>query len=114
MANSLIRSFENSGRILNVGDSISLPVADFTLQTDLRDFHVEHNGRGRHATITVYAKLSDRRGRIKAAKLFEAREKLKSEDPSAIASAFNTAVGAIIGEMTPWSLEAGNSAYQDD
>lgn len=110
---ALVRSFENSGRILNVGDNIALPGADYTLQTDLRDFHVVHDGRDRAVVVTVYAKLSDRRGRIQAAQLFQSRQKLKSEAPSAVARAFNEAVSNVIGALAPWSLDAGARAYQE-
>ncbi|MEX0644307.1 MAG: ABC-type transport auxiliary lipoprotein family protein, partial [Parvularculaceae bacterium] len=68
---ALVRSFENSGRILGVGDRGSMIVSDFVLQTDIRALHADYSGGAPEAVFTVYARLTNSRGKVVAGKLFE-------------------------------------------
>ena len=109
---ALIRSFENSGRILGVGDRSSLSASDFVLQTDIRNMHADYtNGRAPATVITVFARLTNRRGQVIAAHLFERRVVAAVDTVPSVTAAFGEAITAVLGEMAAWSLEEANAAY---
>lgn len=113
----LQRSFENSGSILSIGDAISLPGADYFLQTDIRSLHVEYdNQQGKRerstAKLEFYVRLADRRGRILAAHRFIQSEPLTDDSETAAARAFDTAMSRMLNEILPWTIEAASAASQ--
>lgn len=108
---ALIRSFENNGRILGVGDRTSLPISNFVLQTDIRAMQAEYEGAQATAHFSVFVRLGNGRSRIFAAKLFEAKVPAERGDVASIAAAFDSAVGAVIGDIVDWSIEEANAAY---
>lgn len=109
---ALVRSYENSGRILGVGDTVSLPGADFILQTDIRSLHVQYANGEPAAEVALYAKLTDRRGRILAARLFSQSQQLGGDSPTAAGRAFDTATTGVISDIVTWSTEAATDVWQ--
>ena len=109
---ALVRSFENSGRILGVGDTISMPSADFILQTDIRSLHVQYANGDPAAEVSFYAKLTDRRGRILAARLFSESQSLGGDSATAAGRAFDAATSAVISDIVNWSTEAASEAWR--
>jgi ABC-type uncharacterized transport system auxiliary subunit len=107
---ALIRSFENSGRILAIGDRIALPAPDYVLSTDIRALHASYETGAPVAAFSVYARLIDRRGRVVAAKLFEKTEVVESNSVPRIAAALDKAVNAAVADMVAWSFETGEAA----
>ena len=109
---ALIRSFENSGRILSVGDPATLPGSNFVLQTDIRAMQAVYDGDGRPtAAFAVYARLSNRAGKVLAAHLFDERVPATADDMSAIAAAFGKAVDGALRGMVDWTFEKAGAAY---
>ncbi|MBI1365378.1 MAG: hypothetical protein GC153_05415 [Alphaproteobacteria bacterium] len=113
---ALIRSFENSGRILNVGDPATLTGADFVLQTDIRAMNAVYDGGGAPtAVFAVYARLADRTGKAVAARLFDEQVAASADEIDDIASAFDQAIEAALKEMTAWTFdEAGGRARSEN
>ncbi|MGF1544856.1 MAG: ABC-type transport auxiliary lipoprotein family protein [Parvularculaceae bacterium] len=109
---ALVRSFENSGRILGVGGRANIAAADLVLQTDVRAFEAQVAGRGRapDAVVEIYARLTDLRGETLAARLFSARVAAGSDEASDVASAINAAAGQTITEIVDWTFESGSAS----
>ena len=69
---ALVQTFEDSQRILAVGDRGAVPVGDFVLQTDIRRLHFDVRDSQGQAHIDIYARLGDGKGAIHAARGFRA------------------------------------------
>lgn len=108
---ALTRSFENTGRILSVGDRVALSRGNFTLQTDIRVMHAVYEDGKPSALFGVYARLVDARGGVIAAKLFEQKTPAGSDDMDDVAAAFDEAVTTALGEMVSWTFEEADAAY---
>lgn len=108
---ALVRSFENTGRILGVGDLAALPASDFVLRTDIRAMHADYRNGNPVATISVYAKLMDARGRVYAARLFERSAPAERDTVAEVASAFEQVVGALLADMVDWTFAQAETAY---
>ncbi|MBB5518386.1 ABC-type transport auxiliary lipoprotein family protein [Amphiplicatus metriothermophilus] len=101
---ALVRSFENSGRILSVGDLASSPSSDFILRTDIRAMHADYTSGRPIATVSVYAKLMSRRGEVYAARLFEHAVAVDDEGAAQVASAFDQAISALLSDIVEWTF----------
>lgn len=108
---ALIRSFENTGRILAVGDRITQPRGDFVLQTDIRAMYAVYEGRDPAAMFSVYARILNGRGRVVAARLFEQKTPAGKDKVSDVAAAFDEAVGAVLADVVAWTFEEAGEAY---
>lgn len=106
---ALIQTFEDAGRIIAVGDRSSLPIADYVLQTDIRRMELAVQG-GNAADISVYARLTNGKGTIFAARKFEARIASSSTKPDAVYAAFNTGFDQIVAGLVAWAYEEGERA----
>lgn len=106
---ALIQTFEDSGRILAVGDRSSVPVSDIVLQTDIRHMEVDVEN-GDAAVVSVYARLSDGKGTVYAARKFDARVSAASTKPDDVYDAFNSAFDEILSGIVKWTFDAGQSA----
>jgi len=102
---ALVRSFENSNRILGIGDTIVLPSADFILKTDVRALHAAYENGVPSTKVTLFVKLTDRRGRIIASQLFAQQQVAQSDRVSAIGNAFNATTQLTLREIVAWSFE---------
>lgn len=106
---ALIQSFEDSGRILAVGDRLSLPIGDYILQTDIRRIDLDVSGANT-ARLEVYARLTNGRSKIYAAKRFSANKQASSFSEDDVASAFDNAFQDVIADIVAWAFEAGEDA----
>lgn len=107
---ALIRSFENTGRILGVGERTTLPSSTYILQTDIRNLEADWLDGNPRARVALYARFMNARGKVFAARLFTAEAPAGAGTPSGLAKAFDAAVGSVIGEVVAWSFEAGAKA----
>lgn len=106
---ALVQSFEDTGRILSVGDRTSVPLADYVLHTDIRSLELDVRGDSETPRIAVYAKLTDGKGSIHAAQLFNGEQTAASADVDAVLSAFDSMIAEVLGEIVQWSFEAGEA-----
>ena len=104
---ALLRSFEDSGKILAVGARTAQPVAKYYLQTDIRSFEANAANGALVANVDVYARLSNRRGEIVAAQRFTATEPIQQDAAGAAARALDAAASVVVAEIIPWTLQAG-------
>ncbi len=109
---ALVESMEDSGRIVSVGDRNAVPLGDFVLQTDIRRVQLNVRGNDRSAQFSVYARLTDGRGKIFAAQLFEASTPAGSDDADNVVAAFDTAFRNAITEIVDWTFAGGEAARQ--
>lgn len=107
---ALTQTFEDAGRILAVGDRVAIPVADLVLQTDIRRMEVDVATRDRAAVVEIYARLSDGKGRVFAARKFEARVDANSTEPNAVYRAFDAAFDEVLTGIVGWSYAEGAAA----
>lgn len=108
---AIVRSFENSGRILGVGDRTMLPVSTYVLQTDIRGLQADYRGGAPTAHFSIYARLTNGRGKVYAARLFEHRAQADADSVPAVAAALDDTVAAAIAELVEWTVAEGNAAY---
>ncbi|MEM9495544.1 MAG: ABC-type transport auxiliary lipoprotein family protein [Pseudomonadota bacterium] len=104
---ALIQSFEDTGRILGVGDRAAVPIADIVLQTDIRELVVDAKSGGETPSLSIYARLTDGKGRVYAARRFDARGAASGGDADAIMAAFGAAFDTVITDIVTWSLDEG-------
>ncbi len=109
---ALVQTFEDTGRILSVGERSTLPIGDVALQTDIRALHLDVRDGVRAAKISVYARLSDGRGTIYAAKKFDASQIATSDNGDDVVAAFNGAFEGLITQITNWTFDEGSQAVE--
>ena len=110
---ALVQTFEDSGRILAVGDRGAVPVGDIVLQTDIRAMELNVRNGARDVKVTVYARIADGKGGVQAARRFDASAPAGSEDPDAIVAAFNDAFQSLIVDLAAWTFDEGARAAAD-
>jgi phospholipid/cholesterol/gamma-HCH transport system substrate-binding protein len=125
----LIESFENydlahaPSRVADIGQ------ADFQLLIDLRRFRIAVDakppaeiglsaraeiglsaraeiGLSARAEIGLSARIVDKNGKVLAARLFEANEKMDKVEPPAAVAAFSNAFGRIATDLIAWTIGA--------
>ena len=99
----LERAFENEQRYDAVGDRVALPVADFTLLTDIRAMHLDQTDRRNHAIVAYGARLTDRRGATLGSRIFRAEVPLGSRSNDAAVLALNEAARRAAEETIAWT-----------
>ena len=109
---ALVRSFENSGRILGVGDAVALPGAKYMLKTDIRAFHVRYENGARRVEVGVFARITDHRGNVLAARLFSEDAVISRDAIPDVGRAFNAAANAAFVQIVDWSFEAVDAVDQ--
>lgn len=107
---AIIRSFENSGRILGVGDRTTVVSATYVLQSDIRNLEADYVSGKPQARVTIYARLLNARGKTLAAQLFERRADAGTGMPSELARAFDEASGGVIADLMLWTFAEGENA----
>jgi cholesterol transport system auxiliary component len=108
---TLLRAFEDSGRILSVARPGGAVRGDFQLATDLRAFESVYNGASPDAVIELHARLirvTD--GHAVAAKTFRVSEPAQGVEVQAISDAFQRALAKVGGQAVGWTLAEGNRA----
>lgn len=107
---AIVQTFEDAGRILGVGDRAAIPVADLVLQTDIRRMELTVDGRAHAADVSVYARLTDGKGTVYAARKFEARVAAASTEPDDAYKAFSGAFDQVITGIVGWAYDEGGTA----
>ena len=107
----VLRTLEDSGKIVGVAMSSSGMRADYRLLMELRRFESDYAGQALpSATIELSAKLlhaSDQR--VVASRTFLQVEPAGSEDVAQVAGAFDRALEKLGGELTGWVLNTGEA-----
>ena len=109
---ALIQAFEDTGRILAVGDRNAVPVGDVILQTDIRRMHYDVSNGG-VVDVSVYARLGDGKGRVYAARSFQKTAPVNGRQADDVIAAFNAAFSDLIPEMAAWTYDEGEAAAGD-
>src|SRR5688572_30487211 len=109
LQNTLLRAFEDSGRIPGVARRGSGIAGDYELLLDLRRFESDYaGGANPSAVIEVGAKLiAARSNSVIASRTFRQAGTSASTDITAVAHAFDQSLGAISGEIVGWTLVEG-------
>lgn len=105
---AVIQAFEDSGRILAVGNRADIGLADLALQTDIRRIDLDVAGGARTARIDLYVRLTNGRSKVFAAKAFSAAAPAASDDGDDVAAAFDAALKSVVAEIVNWTFEEGD------
>jgi len=101
---ALVRSFENTGRILGVGNRVTLPRADFILQTDIREMHaIRLDGKALVKT-SIYVRLTNGKSKVYSAKLFSKQSEISDDSSASVARQTNTNLSPLLNEITEWTF----------
>lgn len=97
----LIQSLENSGRLRSVTRPTDKVISEYQLVSEIREFDVAA-GSG-EAVVDISAKIiSDKTGKIAAARVFTARVPIAKVEPSSAALGLDKALGQVLAEMVRW------------
>jgi cholesterol transport system auxiliary component len=108
---SLLRAFEDSGRILSVARPGGAVRGEYQLSTELRAFDSIYSGASPDAVIELQARLirvAD--GRAVAARNFRVSEPATATDVATVSEAFSRALAKLDGDVVAWTLAEGNRA----
>jgi cholesterol transport system auxiliary component len=108
---SLLRAFEDSGRILSVARPGGAVRGEFQLATELRAFDSIYSGASPDAVVEVHARLirvTD--GRAVAARTFRTSEPASGTDVATVSEAFARALAKLDADVVAWTLAEGNDA----
>jgi len=111
LEDTLLRGFEDSGRIGAVARIAAGIRADYKLAIDLRRFEADYAGNERPAaTIELNAKLIHSLDqRVVASRTFLVAEPAAGTDVNSVAAAFETALGKATTELVGWTLQTGQA-----
>jgi cholesterol transport system auxiliary component len=98
----LIQTFENAQRLGGVGRPGDRVVADFAVNVDIRSFGVEAASGEAVVDVTVRI-VSDRTGRVGAARAFNARLPVGSVTGQASAVTLDLAMSQVLREIVRWA-----------
>ena len=114
LEDTLLRGFEDSGRIDAVARITTGIRADYKLAIDLRRFEADYAGNARPAaTIELNAKLVHSNGqRVVASRTVLIAEPAAGTDVASVAAAFETALSKASTELVGWTLQAGHADQQ--
>jgi cholesterol transport system auxiliary component len=109
LQDTLVRAFEDSGRIAGVARHGTGIAGDYELLLDLRRFDSDYaGGAGPTATIEIGAKLIDTRSNsVFANRTFRQVHAATATDIGAVAQALEQALGALTREVVGWTLVEG-------
>lgn len=109
LEDTLLRGFEDSGRIAAVARIATGIRSDYKLTTDLRRFEADYRGGDTPAaTIELNAKLIHSVDqRVVAARTFVVAEPAASADIPTVARAFETALDKVSTDLISWTLLSG-------
>jgi cholesterol transport system auxiliary component len=108
---SLVRAFEDSGRILSVARPGGAVRGDYQLTSELRAFDSIYDGAMPDAVIELHVRLvrvTD--GKAVAARTFRVSEGAAGTDIDTVSAAFSRALAKLDGEVVAWTLAEGNRA----
>ena len=107
---ALLRSFEDSQKILSVSRPGGGVRGEYQLLTELRAFESVYAQPGQaQAVIEVYAKLVHTAdGQVVAARSFKDSEPSSSEEVGAVVDAFSRSLDRLSSQIVGWTLSNGN------
>lgn len=112
---ALMRSFEESGKILSVSRAGGGVRGQYQLLTELRSFQSVYSQPGQpEVVVEVFARLvytAD--GRVIAARSFRQVEPAAGEAVGTVVEAFSRALDRSTAEIVGWTLRSGNDAPPD-
>ncbi|MET0225166.1 MAG: ABC-type transport auxiliary lipoprotein family protein [Dokdonella sp.] len=109
----IVEGFEQSGRIVGVGNAASGVRADFSLAIELRDFQLDIRAGVPHASVRFQARLLDfSSGRVLAAQAFAQDASAAGSDAASAFAAFQTSLNAVIPPLIDWTLREGEASKQ--
>jgi cholesterol transport system auxiliary component len=108
---TLLRGFEDSGRINGVARTAAGIRADYKLSTDIRRFESDYQGQ---ATPTVVIELNAKLihvadQRVVADRTFRQAQPVGSTDVPAVAAAFERGLQQIAQDVVGWTLVSGQN-----
>jgi len=106
----LLRTFEDSGRIVGVGRTSASVRSHYWLSTELRGFHVDRRSGDELMVVSIGAKLlrcADQQ--VLAARVFEARTSVAGGGIAAVVAACQQASGEVALALVDWTLAAGEA-----
>ena len=114
LEDTLLRGFEDSGRINAVARVAAGIRADYKLAIDLRRFESDYAGGSvPAATIELNAKLIHSIDqRVVASRTLLLAEPAADTEVASVANAFETALGKVSTELVGWTLSAGQADQQ--
>ena len=102
---ALIRSFEDSGAIAQVGDFTVIPVGDYVLHTDIRALQANYVDGGDPVVRTVFfARLLKGDGNIIASERFDISQPANDDDLPEIMNAFDQSLDEAMSRIVRWSI----------
>jgi cholesterol transport system auxiliary component len=105
MQTRMIQAFENASRLGRVGRPGDRVVADVALNADIRSFGIE--AASGEAVVEITARIvSDRTGRVLAARAFSARLPANPSNGAASAQALDQALGQVLRDLVRWAGRA--------
>lgn len=108
LQDTLLRGFEDSGRITGVARRGSGITGDYELLLDLRRFDSDYAPGSPAAVVEVGAKLvSSRSNQVVASRAFRATSPASATDVGAISRAFEQALGTLATDVVGWTLVEG-------
>lgn len=107
---SMIQAFEDSGRILAVGNRADIGLSDLALQTDIRRLDLDVASGARTARVELYVRLTNGRSKVFAAKAFSASAPARSQSGDDVAAAFDAALKTVVADIVNWTFEEGMGA----
>jgi cholesterol transport system auxiliary component len=108
---SLLRAFEDSGKILSVARPGGAVRGDFQLTSELRAFDSIYDGATPNAVVELHARLvRTNDGKAVAAKTFRISEAAGGTDIGTVSEAFSRALAKLDGQVVAWTLAEGNRA----
>jgi cholesterol transport system auxiliary component len=106
---ALIRSFEDSQKILTVARSGGVVRGDYQLVTELRSFDSIYVDGRPQATVEVYAQLiRSVDGEVVAARSFRETETSAGTEVGAVVNAFSLSLDRVSNQIVGWTLTNGN------
>ena len=107
----LVETLENNG--VKVGTDVAGIHADYILQSELRTFEARYDQGDAPPVIVVDVTvkvLVTRSAAITASRDFHLEQPASANSVAAAVAAFDQAVGALLGQIVPWVLDAAHQA----
>jgi cholesterol transport system auxiliary component len=111
----LVEAFERSGRILAVARESEGVRADYTLETEIRDFDAQYTTENGAPTIVVdlMARLLGAQGAVVASHDVRQSQAASANSVVSVVQTFDQALGAALGLLVTWSLQVQAPAHSE-
>lgn len=103
---TLVRAFENSGRVKAVGRPGESLAVDDQVIVDIRAFELDVTGAPTARVALGVKLLDDRTGKVRASRVVEASVAASSDQPKAAITAIDQAASKAVAEVVVWTAGA--------